>query len=645
MNIKPAFYLHDLKTAPLGAFSRISQLGWPVVVDAQELQVHPRATEIMTAFSENQLRFLSTEVEHFMSPLGMTCAQAIDNEWTHLIVVGHYDESVLEQLSVLSQRLVSSPFEVLFFNNKVENEREASGFLRRLLDLGDLDYRRLKTKTVVYPVFFLQNIDLKKIDSLEFDKVLVKLLLKRVPFSEVTVNKSVIEKPKSLWLKARSEFYDWWLLALSSLHANQSPVHSALSFGTGAFLACTPFYGLQTGLIVLFCFLFRLNFPIAFLGSQISLPPIYSLIVPLQLYVGFYLTGTESSFDGPLLEVARNHFESWLIGAFLVGGVISLFMGTVWYYVQKKSQKQEATWTGKMRGGRFGNQLMVGLLKILGLRFGYFLLFFIVPYFYIFSPKARRGLNQYYHLVQRKSGFFHRQWLVLKHFYKFAQILVDQAFQAFHKELCFDIEYVKGDALKTHSESGAQLMLFSHFGGWAISTQGFSRRGAQKPIHLIRYQTQDLSSDKVFQESNRQNLELINIKPGEPLFMIIHQVLGEGGNLAIMGDRPFDNSFELKKFMGRLAPIPTTPFRLAKTYKAKINFVFGFRRGFCSYGLATESIERASVDEMMEAYLNCFSTYITQYPDQWFNLYPYWSSLPTLPNGKVCVPTKNCILK
>ena len=296
-----------------------------------------------------------------------------------------------------------------------------------------------------------------------------------------------------------------------------------------------------------------------------------------------------------------------------------------------------------MRGGSWGNAIMVSIVHRLGLRVAYVVLVFVVPYFYIFAPQARRALTQYYRLIQPKQSFLFRQWRVMTHLYQFAQILVDQVFQAAKEDFEFEMEYLGGDILKSQQSGRAGVMLFSHFGGWAVASQRFSRRQLANSISLIRYQPEGFSAEDVFSEKITRNLNTILVRPGEPIFLSIHSILRDGGKLAIMGDRPFDNNFELKKFLGKLAPVPATPFRLAKIYKTQLSFVLGFRRGFGRYGLVTETLDmkNLTLDQAMEQYLSFLETYIREYPSQWFNLYPYWSSVPTLPDGQVCRPEKN----
>ena len=341
--------------------------------------------------------------------------------------------------------------------------------------------------------------------------------------------------------------------------------------------------------------------------------------------------------------MAQTHFLSWLIGAVVVGSVLALVLGFCWYRFQKSYHRKEVAWSGQMRGGRTGNAIMMKLIGLGGLPLAYFLLFFIVPYFYVFSPKARKGLTQFYKIVRPQSGWMRRQWLIIKHLYRFAQTIVDQAYQASHKELVFEIIYDDGkDIKRPGQQEGAGLLLLSHFGGWGVATQGFSRRYPGRVTNMFKYESESLTEEKVINEERREHFRKISVRPGEPIFMTLHEILDRNELLAVMGDRPFDNNIELIPFLGRLAPIPSTPFRLAKNYSAELSFIIGFKETGRKYGLATQILDdrEMSIEECMKAYVSFLETYIRRYPEQWFNHYPLWTTLPTRPDGSLCLPKR-----
>lgn len=643
MRIRPCFYLRNWMISDKEALIKISELGYPVWLHGEDLQTCHQATEIIDIFSKGQLEILSYEVEEGLDHLSLAFQACAKKEVTHLIYVDDFSENLVNELLYAPEKIKDNPWSLICWFIGNEQELETSDWMQRALDLGEKDYRQLETTVCAYPVMLVQNVKLKKNSSNNQLRILFSLLRRHEDVIGVAVKAKSLDRPKGLFERLERAHFRFCLLALSSLHNTENPKHSALSFALGVFIACTPFYGVQSFLIFVSCFVFRLNFVVAFIGSQVSLPPIYSLLVPLQLFIGFKLTGKPFRFEGEWFELAQEHFTAWLVGSLLVGGTLAFILGGGWYLIQAKAKKKKTmNWSGKMRGGRFGNKFLIQILKLFGLKTGYFLLYFIVPYFYLFAPKARRGLNEYWIIQKPQMGYLKRQWQVLKHLNTFAQTLLDQVYQAHHEDLVFNFQYSDAKGLTQPDQDKASILLFSHFGGWGVTTFGFGRRFKKSKINVIRYQSQDLSLEKLVPSKKNTNMQALYIRPGEPLFMQLHGVLSGKEALALMGDRPFDTNIELKCFMKKLVPVSTTPFRVAKTYNASLHIVFGQKDSNRTYTIGSSSLDMSelTVDEAIEKYLIILEEQIKAKPHQWFNLYSYWSSLPTLPNGQMCLPKK-----
>ncbi len=339
MTSRPVFFLKSLDVIDKAAIALMEQLGWPVLVEAERLQASAQSDLLLSLLAPNQLQILSVEVEAEASEWSLIFDNATEKGWTHLIVLTHPTTLVLEKISSERERLFSSPETAVFFTSENKQVSKVPSFFKTLMDLGDEDFRKLATTNAIYPVTLVKKVNLRKKEKLWFYPLLYCILKSRRGHSVVTIDMTFQGTDYGRLERWRASLHNWWLLALSSLHKEHAPAHSSLSFAVGAFVACTPFYGLQTLLLVTACFILRLSFPIAFLGSQISLPPFYALIVPLQLYVGAQITGRDLSFEGPVLAVAQSHFQVWAIGALIVGTVIALVMGLSWYWVQKRMQR------------------------------------------------------------------------------------------------------------------------------------------------------------------------------------------------------------------------------------------------------------------------------------------------------------------
>ena len=78
------------------------------------------------------------------------------------------------------------------------------------------------------------------------------------------------------------------------LHLQETPHRTALAFATGVFIAFAPHYLFHTASVVLFAWLFRLNYVAVFLGALINNPWTFIPILAASLYAGLFLMGESS---------------------------------------------------------------------------------------------------------------------------------------------------------------------------------------------------------------------------------------------------------------------------------------------------------------------------------------------------------------
>ena len=118
------------------------------------------------------------------------------------------------------------------------------------------------------------------------------------------------------------------------LAEHASPAELGLSVALGVFLACTPFYGLQTILALGLAWLLRLNRVAAVLAAQASTPPLSPVLIFASVQLGEHLLsghffamslGTLRSQSIP--QLARTFFTAWLLGGCVLGGVLGAVAG------------------------------------------------------------------------------------------------------------------------------------------------------------------------------------------------------------------------------------------------------------------------------------------------------------------------------
>lgn len=504
----------------------------------------------------------------------------------------------------------------------------------------------------LYPLFPLQTL---KFRTTRYDfeiEVLIRLMWRGIGVRETEIQ--VIYPMKGervthfnkLWDNARISLLNTALVTISLMKSHRGPKDLALATGVGVFIGCTPFFGFQTLLLVLISVVLRLNVVALVLGSQISLPPMMPVLIFMSVYFG-----KQMGFTG--------YFETYFMGTFVTGLVFGIAVGVAVYAVslfQRERKSAQTNWTGKTRGGRFGNGFLKFILMNLGLRWGYFCLYFIVPYFWLFAPQGRKGLNEYYSIMYPRRNWLSRQGFVLRHFYRFGQVLMDRVYQGLHGGKQFQTRPEgKENILKAMDRGGGLILLSAHLGGWDLAAALLGTQGFVNQIHLVEYQAQGLNFQKVKDKMNPANLTTVDSgRTGDAIFEI-HQAIKGGACLGLMGDRPLGDRFELIPFLGKLAPFDVTPFRMAAAAQVPLLFTYGFKSGEGYYDFYARPASQYVFDPAVsreeqlykwaEEYVRETERLVLRYPEQWFNFYPFWSALPVAPNGKLGALSHNHLLQ
>ncbi|RKS53146.1 uncharacterized protein (DUF2062 family) [Gillisia mitskevichiae] len=120
---------------------------------------------------------------------------------------------------------------------------------------------------------------------------------------------------------------------------NQEPAHKkAAAIALGVFVGISPFWGLHTLLVFILAASFKLNKVIAFLFSNISIPPLIPIIIYASYQVGYVLTGhgfkwelSLSDFDSST-EILESLWQ-YIIGSMALAAFTALTLWIVFYFL------------------------------------------------------------------------------------------------------------------------------------------------------------------------------------------------------------------------------------------------------------------------------------------------------------------------
>ncbi len=128
---------------------------------------------------------------------------------------------------------------------------------------------------------------------------------------------------------------------------NQEPAHKkAAAIALGVFVGISPFWGFHTLLVFSLAAIFKLNKVVAFLFSNISIPPLIPFIIYASYQAGSLLTG-----EGFAWELQPDDFDSaadvaqglwqYLVGSIALAGFIALFLWIVFYFLFSVSNQKQ----------------------------------------------------------------------------------------------------------------------------------------------------------------------------------------------------------------------------------------------------------------------------------------------------------------
>ncbi|MFD2561931.1 DUF2062 domain-containing protein [Aquimarina rubra] len=132
------------------------------------------------------------------------------------------------------------------------------------------------------------------------------------------------------------------------LRSNDPPIKKASAIALGLFIGIAPFWGFQTILVISLAIALRLNRPIAFLFSNISIPPLIPFIIYGSYQMGAIAMGKE--MDATLniedIKSGTDVFKSlgqYVLGSFILATIVSLISGVIAYlYFSSRKSKSSA---------------------------------------------------------------------------------------------------------------------------------------------------------------------------------------------------------------------------------------------------------------------------------------------------------------
>ena len=293
------------------------------------------------------------------------------------------------------------------------------------------------------------------------------------------------------------------------------------------------------------------------------------------------------------------------------------------------------TWLAPERGNHAVMAIMLRLAALLGRRRLSRLIWPISLYYLLSDGTTRRGSRTY---LRRVMGREPSVWLIWRHIHSYALMTLDRLFILDDKVASPPMS-IRGTEAVFHAldQGRGCILLGAHIGSFDALRSVVKAAPCPLSLKILMYRQHTGDATRLI-EALDPGYETILITLGQPDTMLrVAESLQRGEIVAILGDRAHDMGRSLPmSVLGRDAPLPTGPFRIAGITGAPVVLFSGLRHADGHYDIRFEPLadrlelkgpraDRAEVlHGWMQRYADWMSDLCRRDPLSWYNLYDFW---------------------
>lgn len=292
-----------------------------------------------------------------------------------------------------------------------------------------------------------------------------------------------------------------------------------------------------------------------------------------------------------------------------------------------------ASWSGKSRGGKFGYNFFIFLMKNTNLNFVYFFIRFVAFYFLIFSNK--RTSNFYFKKIHG-YGKFKTIISIYKNYFLLGKVLVDKMYVLSGSKKKFTFDFDGEEHLREMvAQNKGGLLIGAHTGNWEVAGQLLERLNVK--INIVMYEAEHQKIKQILEKNDVvNNSNIIAIREDFSHLFEIKEAFSRNEIVVMHSDRFLAGTSATEfNFMGKPAYFPTGPIYLASKNKVPVSYVYALKESSKHYHFfATKSkiytypaklkTRKQDLKVMLQDYVNSLEEIVRKYPLHWFNYHPFW---------------------
>lgn len=284
-------------------------------------------------------------------------------------------------------------------------------------------------------------------------------------------------------------------------------------------------------------------------------------------------------------------------------------------------------------GNRLGLWFFHCLIKIGGPAAAYILLAFILPYYLLFRVSARRSALPYLKHRFPDYGKIMLFFSTYLYFFRFGQVLIDQACMGIADKEKIKIDFPDKDRLmKIARDKKGMVLLTTHAGNWMTALTAMDNIGAKVNLLLNLDNGEATHIADIF--NKRDDFHLIPPSGFMGGLIEATNALNSGEIVSIMGDRSEGARSLMINFLGEKASFPLTPYHLATATGSNIVVLLTARTGKLSFKISISLINddldmdncprNEAIKRMSEKYVSLVEKHVKFHPYMWYNFFNSW---------------------
>lgn len=291
-----------------------------------------------------------------------------------------------------------------------------------------------------------------------------------------------------------------------------------------------------------------------------------------------------------------------------------------------------ASWDGRSKGTVLGYKIFVFLIKNLGVRSAYWLLYFVAGYYFLFQKESNKAIYEYF---KDHLGFSHKKArkAIYKSYLVFGKTIIDKVAIAAGQRNQFTYEFDgKQIIIDAIHENKGSVLISAHVGNFEISRYFLSELDDDFKINIITTDREDTAIknylDSVFKKNETG---MIYVQEDMSHIFEINSVLSRNETIVFTGDRFFPKTKTLEApFLGKNAHFPAGPFMISSRLNVPVLFVYVMKetdKHYHLYARRAKFIHR-NAESLLKEYTENLEDILKKYPYQWFNYYNFWDIRP-----------------